>query len=78
MKRRGKLTLTPELLCDALKLPAGAAIYGADFELRDNGEIVIFVYVEHPDLPELAEGQETTPVVVEYEHLRSRFVEWPP
>ena len=79
MKRRGKLSLTPELLASALALPADTEIYGADFEIRDfDGEVVILLYVEHPDLPELAEGQQTTPVIVEYENVRSRFVEIPP
>lgn len=78
MKRRGRLSLTPELLADVLKLPDGAVIYGADFELRANGGIVILLYVEHPDLPELAEGQQTTPVIIEYEMVRSHFVQIPP
>lgn len=73
MKRRGRISCSPELLIDALKLPRGTVLYGADFELRADGAIVVLLYVTHPDLPELAEGAQTTPVIVDYEIVSATY-----
>lgn len=53
MTPKGHFKLTPELLCQALRLPAGTDILGIDVTRDGHGVATCFtVTVTHPDIQE--------------------------
>ena len=63
MTHRAKFLVTFDLLADALRLPPDAKVIGVHASVDDVlNKRRFYVYVEHPDLYEVMEGEEVPTV----------------
>lgn len=78
VRRMARFCVPMELIRDALAIPDGTTI--CDIVRHDDYPDVFIFYVEHPDLPELAEGAmlpEVAPVIsADYDRKPSTWLSW--
>ena len=70
----GIVTVSTELLADALKLPAGTKIIGAEYRPDLRAIRLWLAGDEQTGLPAVAEGEEYPTVTLVAEHITTHFV----
>ena len=72
IKQRGRVLITPDLVCQLLKLPPGHHLVAQGYDVAKRA---FFLDVAGPDMPEMVDGQPTHLVIPIYERNDYRLVD---